>query len=141
MDVVLASTRMTTRTRVPSCNIRFPRPLKFGIDGKPVPPRSNFVGFAIFSSVSQLGFTREGPYHCHFVIRKTFVPDFPDHLRRFFMLLQLLFHPSRVTSPPSCQSLPGVRNGAFRTHATLPQYLVVFSLDTTGLPRHNVRHY
>src|SRR5712692_7024386 len=111
MDVVLASTRMMTSTRIPSCNILFPAPLKFGIAGNPVPPRSNFVGFGIFSSVSRLGTTLERPHHLHCVIRRTVVPYFPTHFGHFFIYLRLLLHPSRVTSPPTASRFAGTGMG------------------------------
>src|SRR5438132_6637183 len=49
MEVVLAITTMITTTNIPSCNILFPAPPRFGIDGNPPPPRSNLVVVGIFS--------------------------------------------------------------------------------------------
>src|SRR5690349_14898195 len=49
MEVVLAITTMITATNIPSCNILFPAPLRFGIEGNPPPPRSNLVVVGIFS--------------------------------------------------------------------------------------------
>src|SRR5882762_8543109 len=49
MEVVLAITTMSTTTNIPSCNILFPAPPRFGIDGNPPPPRSNLVVVGIFS--------------------------------------------------------------------------------------------
>src|SRR5260370_24892224 len=49
MEVVLAITTMITAINIPSCNILFPAPLRFGIDGNPPPPSSNLVVVGIFS--------------------------------------------------------------------------------------------
>src|SRR5207247_10284112 len=49
MDVVLANTTIITITNIPSCNILFPAPPRFGSDGNPLPPRSNLVVVGIFS--------------------------------------------------------------------------------------------
>src|SRR6267142_6982846 len=49
--------------------------------------------------------------------------------------MQPNFHQSRATNHPV--SFP---NEALHSPATLPQYLVVFSLDTTALSRQNSRH-
>jgi hypothetical protein len=49
MEVVLAITTMIAPTNIASCNILFPAPLRFGIEGSPPPPSSNFVVVGIFS--------------------------------------------------------------------------------------------
>src|SRR5437868_15388583 len=53
MDVVLAISTMSSTTRIPSCRILFPAPLRF-MGGKPPPPSSNLVGLGISSSVLRL---------------------------------------------------------------------------------------
>jgi hypothetical protein len=54
MEVVLAITTMITPTNIASCKILFPAPLRFGMDGNPPPPSSNFVVVGIFFSVCGL---------------------------------------------------------------------------------------
>jgi hypothetical protein len=49
MEVVLAITTMITASNIASCNILFPAPLRFGIDGNPPSPRLNLVVVGIFS--------------------------------------------------------------------------------------------
>src|SRR2546426_2773455 len=82
IEVVLASTRIITSTRIASCNILFPAPRKFGIAGNPPPPNSNLVGFGIFSSVSRLDFAVRSPHHRHSVVRQTTIHNFPARSRR-----------------------------------------------------------
>src|SRR5882762_8908862 len=62
IDVVLAISRMITSTRMASCNILFPDPLKL-ILGNPSPPRSNLVVVGISPSVLQLIRANFGPHH------------------------------------------------------------------------------
>src|SRR6266702_852153 len=132
IDVVLASSRIITSARIASCNILFPAPLKL-ILGNPSPPNSNLVGFGIFPSVLRLIHMRFEPRHRHFIITQHGQPRFPAS-----------FKPLLASSRPffnSRESRDRLRNQTFHAPATLPQYLVVFSLDTTAVSRHNPRHH
>src|SRR6267378_1887357 len=126
IEVVLAISRMITSTRIASCNILFPAPLKL-ILGNPSPPRSNLVVVGIFPSVLRLIRLNFEPHHSQSLVRKKRPLDFladprPPAVSNGF-----------ITST-SHRPAPGQQSPPL---ATLPQYLVVFSLDTTGRSRHN----
>src|SRR5437879_10299194 len=78
MEVVLAINTMMTTTNIPSCNILFPAPLRFGIDGNP-PPRSNLVVVGIFSPSA--AHPRTSPQLSLPLIRWKCTLDFPAGLR------------------------------------------------------------
>src|SRR5882672_8901581 len=133
MDVVLAINRMITSTRMANCNILFPAPPKF-ILGIPSPPRSNLVVVGICPSVLQLIRANFEPHHPQSLIRKQYPYDFRAGPHRpavstWAYLPQLTIH------------WPAPTLSGHYSPATLPQYLVVFSLDTTGRSRQNPRHH
>src|SRR6266481_2895191 len=133
MDVVLAINRMITSTRIANCNILFPAPPKF-ILGIPSPPRSNLVVVGICPSVLQLIRANFEPHHPQSLTRKQYPYDFLAGPHRPAVSTGPIFHSSQFTGlPRPCRDT--------NSPATLPQYLVVFSLDTTGRSRQNPRHH
>jgi len=84
---------------------------------------------ASFLSVLPLTRPKIEQRHPQYLIRKKSPRNFLTDLRPRF------FHQSRVTS-----HLLSFPNEALHSPATLPQYLVVFSLDTTALSRQNSPH-
>src|SRR5260370_40962084 len=66
------------------------------------------------------------------LLRSTVSLDF----RRHSNLCSPRRGPSSIVASPRDR----LKNQAFHAPATLPQYLVVFSLDTTAVSRHNPRH-
>src|SRR5947207_9729252 len=76
MEVVLAITTIITTTNIPSCNILFPAPPRFGIDGNPPPPRSNLVVVGIFSPSAAHSLRNRAAQPLPLIRRKRTV-DFP----------------------------------------------------------------
>src|SRR6266446_203052 len=74
MEVMLDISTTITAAKIASCNILFPAPLRFGIDGNP-PPRSNLVVVGIFSPSAAYSLEKPAAQPLPLLRRKR-TPDF-----------------------------------------------------------------